>query len=75
MAQETDFGKNGDGSKNTDYCCHCYPNGAFNNPDETLEEMIDSCAPFLIEYGVCSDLDAAKKMLGEQLPFLKRWKQ
>jgi len=68
-------GKNADGSISDDYCCHCYPEGSFNNPNETLDEMVKSCAPFLIGAGVCDDLETAKKMLHEQLPTLKRWGQ
>jgi len=74
MTEENLFGKNADGSKNEDYCCYCYPNGAFNNPDETLEEMIETCAPFLVEAGECPDTETAKKMLAEHLPTLKRWR-
>ena len=29
MTEASHFGKNADGSYNEDYCCHCYPNGAF----------------------------------------------
>jgi hypothetical protein len=69
------FGKNTDGSKNDDYCCHCYPNGAFTNPKETMEEMIESCIPFLVEDGVfAKDEESARKLLTEFLPTLKRWK-
>jgi len=74
LVEGSDFGKNADGSKNEDYCCYCYPEGAFNNPNETLEEMIESCAPFLVEAGEAKDNEAAKAMLSEFLPTLKRWK-
>jgi hypothetical protein len=74
MAEDAHFGKNTDGSKNTDYCCHCYPNGAF--PGEcTMEEMIGICVPIIVENGVCPDNESAKKMLAEFLPALKRWKK
>lgn len=74
------FGKNADGSKSEDYCCYCYPEGAFNNPSETLEEMIESCAPFMVKNeenpdGICPDIESARKMLQEHLPTLKRWKK
>ena len=75
MSEESHFGKNTDGSKNEDYCCHCYPNGAFINPNETLEEMIETCVPFMVEGGVCPDIESANKMLSEHLPMLKRWKK
>ena len=74
MTEDSHYGKNTDGSKNEDYCCHCYPDGAFTNPNETMEEMIESCVPYLVEDGVCSDNESARKMLSEFLPTLKRWK-
>lgn len=74
MESEELYGKNADNTPNKEYCCHCFPNGAFTNPNETLEEMIDSCIPFLVEDGVCADEEEARKMLQEQLPLLKRWK-
>jgi len=75
LTEEEMFGKNVDGSKNEDFCCHCYPNGMFTNPSETLEEMIESCIPFLVDDGVCPDNESARKMLAEFLPTLKRWKK
>jgi hypothetical protein len=48
MIEDAHFGKNADGSKNDDYCLHCYPNGAF--PGEcTMDEMIDICVPIIVE--------------------------
>ena len=74
MASEELYGKNSDGSKNEDYCCYCFVNGAFDNPGETLEGMIEACIPFLVEDGTCPDADSARKLLQEILPPLKRWK-
>ena len=65
------FGKNKDGSINEDYCEHCFPNGEFNNPDETVEEMIESCIPFLENMS----REDARDMLKEFLPTLKRWRK
>ena len=74
MSEAGHYGKNADGSKNEEYCCHCYPAGEFANPNETLEEMIENCIPFIVEGGVCPDNESARKMLAEFLPTLKRWK-
>ena len=79
MATDEIFGKNADGSKSEDYCQYCFPAGAFNNPNETLEEMIESCVPYMIKSeknpdGICPDTESARKMLQEHLPTLKRWK-
>ena len=74
MANNSHFGKNTDGSKNEDYCCHCYPNGAFLG-ECTMEEMIEICVPILVDNGVCPDEESARKMLTEFFPTLKRWKK
>ena len=75
MTEDALFGKNADGSKNQDYCIYCYPNGAFANPDETMEEMIDSCIPFMLEDEKWKNDEAgARKLMEEYLPTLKRWK-
>ena len=80
LVTEDLFGKNADGSKNEDYCQYCFPAGAFSNPDETLEEMIEICVPYLVKGednpdGEYPDTESARKMLQEHLPTLKRWKK
>jgi hypothetical protein len=75
MADENLYGKNADGSRNEDYCSYCFPNGVFNNPNETMEEMIETWIPFMLEGGDFKDADTARKVLQEQLPELKRWKK
>ena len=72
--EDEHYGKNADGTKNEDYCHYCYPNGAFASPNETLEDMIASCVPFVVEAGAAANDEEAKKMLEEFLPTLKRWK-
>ena len=69
------YGKNTDDTPNTEYCCYCLPNGAFTNPDETMEEMIESCIPYLVEDGTCPDAESARAMLKEYMPHLARWKK
>ncbi|MDT8716221.1 zinc ribbon domain-containing protein [Clostridium sp. 19966] len=74
ISEEKFFGKNADGSKNEDYCCYCYPNGEFSK-DETIEQMVESCIPFMIKDGECSDEETARSLLMEFIPNLKRWKK
>lgn len=71
MSQDQDFGKNLDGTKNSDYCIFCYPAGEFGKANETLEEMVETCVPFLMKEGL-SEEDARNHLL-EQLKTLKRW--
>lgn len=70
----SDFGKNTDGSFNKDYCKYCFPNGSFSK-DETMEEMIESCIPFLIKDGDFDTEKSAREHLEKLYPTLKRWKK
>lgn len=71
MEKEELLGKNKDESVNTEYCIYCYPNGEFNKPDETLEEMIETCIPFLVKEGFTET--GAREHLEQTLKNLKRW--
>ena len=67
------YGTNADGSKSKDYCGHCFESGAFStNP--TMGEMIEICVPHVIAAIPDMSEDAARKMMGEFFPTLKRWK-
>jgi len=74
MEKPGDFGTNADGSKNEDYCCYCYENGAFLYPDATMEEVIESCLPHVVP-DVFPDEATAKKAMNEFFPTLKCWKE
>ena len=68
------YGTNADGSKNDEYCCHCYANGAFTS-DVTMEQMIAVCVPFMATEESGFTAQQAQTMMEEMLPTLKRWKQ
>ena len=72
MANESLFGVNADGSQNEEYCKYCFENGSFRK-DETLEEMISSCIPFMVKEGMTAE--QAKDILESTLPHLKRWQK
>ena len=69
---DSDFGRNADGSVNTDYCKYCYSDGKFGK-DETMEEMLESCVPFYVGEGFDTAEDA-RNYLEKLYPTLKRWK-
>ncbi|AKB85297.1 zinc ribbon domain-containing protein [Methanococcoides methylutens] len=73
LEKDEDFGTNADGSKSNEYCNYCFRNGAFTQPDITLEEMIEQCSRAMDEYGIMS-LEEAKKLSQQNIPKLKRWK-
>lgn len=72
LSEEKYYGKNLDGSVCQEYCCYCYLNGQFSK-DETMEEMIESCIPFMIKDGECKDEETARAKMMEFMPNLKRW--
>lgn len=59
------------GTKSGEYCIYCYENGAFKQPEITLEEMTELCTGFMVEEGM--EADAARTLLARSLPALKRW--
>ena len=73
MSKPEESGTEANGSASQDYCCYCYQNGKFEDENMTLDEMIEACAPYLVEAGDAKSLDEARAMLKEYLPTLKRW--
>lgn len=67
------YGTEKNGEKSLEYCSYCYENGAFKQPDLTMEEMIDMCIPFMKQNGM--DEDKAKTLMENSLPTLKRWRK
>ena len=65
-------GTNADGTRNTEYCKYCFENGRFHK-EETMEQMLESCIPFMVEGGMSAE--EARRILSEQLPQLKRWRK
>ena len=72
----TDFGTNADGTVNTEYCVHCFKEGAFTHK-RTIEEMVESNLGFLDEFnaqnGTNYSEDEARNILKLHLATLKRW--
>jgi len=72
LTDESLLGTEKDGSKNHEYCGYCYKNGAFVNPDMTVDEMQSFITQKMREMNIDTVVtDNAVKIL----PFLKRWKQ
>ncbi|MDF2723436.1 MAG: transcriptional regulator [Paenibacillus sp.] len=72
LAAASDHGTNADGSRNEDYCTHCYQGGAFTYPHATAQTMIDLSAPhFAAAQGISEQ--AARDTLSKFIPLLKRW--
>ncbi|MDU5144035.1 MAG: effector binding domain-containing protein [Paenibacillus dendritiformis] len=71
LHSEEQLGTDKGNGKVQDYCIYCYEDGAFKQPDMTMEEMIEACVPFVVENGM--EEQAARAMLKNYLPTLKRW--
>lgn len=72
MNQE-DYGTNQDGSANEEYCKYCYEKGAFTS-NQTMQEMIDTCVPFMVDAEKGMTEEMARNLMEQSLPTLKRWK-
>jgi radical SAM superfamily enzyme len=60
-----------DGTKSKEYCLYCYQNGAFLNPDMTLDEMKTIVKDQMDKRKIDSSI--ITMALGS-LPHLKRWR-
>ncbi|MDF2543971.1 MAG: hypothetical protein K0S47_3689 [Herbinix sp.] len=71
--QEELYGTNADGSREEDYCIYCWKDGEFTS-ESTMEEMIEFCVPHMVSGNPGMTEEAAKSMMFEFFPTLKRWK-
>ncbi|NLG25355.1 MAG: transcriptional regulator [Clostridiales bacterium] len=67
------FGREADGGVNQDYCKYCYERGAFTGGDCTMDQMIEVCAPFVLEGNPNMTKEQATEMMRAFFPQLKRW--
>ncbi|MCK6139396.1 zinc ribbon domain-containing protein [Slackia exigua] len=62
-----------DGSFAEDWCHWCGNEGEHTR-GMTMEDMIELCAPNMVESGAFATIDEAVSLLGAVLPNLKRWR-
>ena len=68
------YGTEADGSYSADYCIYCYRDGDFT-ADITLEEMVNSCLPFILQAHPKMLPAKARAIMTAALSRLKRWKK
>ena len=74
LAPDTPLGTEADGSPNPDYCSYCYKDGKFAG-DMTMEQMIDFCAPMMVQANPGMTEEQAKAQMHQFFPMLKRWRK
>ena len=72
MEDESLYGTNADGSKNSDYCKYCYKDGEFLQ-HATMEEYIEMMVPFASQAGMTGE--QMREYCTKVYPTLKRWKK
>jgi len=73
LSKAEDFGTSAEGFRQNDYCHYCYQDGAFTQPDITLEQMTEFCVqPTASATGMAEA--EAWALLERTLPFLNRWR-
>lgn len=66
------WGTEKDGTHSTKYCSYCYMNGAFTDPDCTLEKMTEVVADITQKMWLP---EAHRKIAIAAVPKLERWKK
>lgn len=74
MPMPTDdlLGTEKDGAPSHAYCKYCYADGAFVNPECTVQQMEDFCVPIMVKEGMPEA--QARAIMQQTLPMLDRWK-
>ena len=63
-----------DGAPSPHYCKYCYQNGAFTG-EMTMEQMIDFCAPMMVQANPGMTEEQAKAQMRRFFPMLLRWRK
>ena len=74
MRKAEEFGTEADGDQTELYCKHCYQNGAFTEPDITIEQMIEKVAGFMMTHMNATE-EQAQEMAKRVIPKLQRWRE
>lgn len=74
MQKDGDFGTNGDGSKNEEYCHFCFKDGKFTDQEITMEQKIEKIVKIAVSQMNMSEA-RAREMANNIIPKLKRWRK
>ncbi len=68
------YGTEKDGTQNTTYCSFCYKNGAFTDPERTLQEMLEISIEHMMKE-LHFTREKATELAHAVIPNLGRWKR
>lgn len=71
-AQFSNLGTNADGTNTEKFCSFCFRNGEFTNPNQTLEEMVQSSIENMTT-DLKMPLEQATNLANSLIPTLRRW--
>lgn len=71
-AEFGNLGTNADGSTTSEFCVFCFSGGSFTNPNQTLEEMIQSSIENMTT-DLNMPLEKATELANSFIPTLRRW--
>ena len=71
-AEFKNFGTAAGGVPVSEYCMFCYKDGDFTNPDQTVDEMVQSSIDFMTA-NMGFSAEQATQMSNDVIPCLKRW--
>ncbi len=66
------LGTNADGTNTEEFCSICFANGEFTNPNQTMEEMIQSSIENMTT-DLQIPLEQATNLANSFIPTLRRW--
>jgi hypothetical protein len=73
LTKPEDFGTDQAGYRVNDFCRHCYVNGAFTEPQITMDGMLERCVGVMHTQGIMP-APQARALLADVMPRLKRWR-
>ncbi len=74
LEKPEDFGTDVAGYRVNDYCRHCFTNGAFTEPEISMQAMIDRCVDIMAKQRIMPEAQA-RALLTDVMPKLKRWRE
>ena len=67
------YGTEKNGEKSAEFCKYCYENGEYTFHG-TMQEMVEFCVKPMVQENPEMTEDAARAMMQQFLPTLKRWR-